>query len=491
MNRLPSLGDKSSAKQGGSRPSLGLNKTWKGRTSKHVEQRINAGANVDAPTNDAVGSIDVERAVDQSQSTALYHGGLHSQPQHQTSQHQISISQNTNREQPVALVGRKKQDVFEVSPIQCQPIGAIDHLEAPISSSSDQAVLAFAGSSSYEEPFTRNYISQPSVTSNSGAPRPPHQASLTGSGALETSYDKLDEGNLSQWWFLSSKSESFDSAVVYNVGQEQALKNETRHDNTAQHNTSHIRSIANKGSNESIKSNKKWTFRGGRMSPMLKLQTRGNVSGTDSPSGKGAMYELPSRNTSSLSSKSPRSTPQQVFAISTSSKKPQPAQQRQHLNYILKEQKLRAQWLTGMGGADLESISKEYSEEPQSNAPYHFIPVETKDSQHQLYTIDTSKPKTKKGASVDWTPQDSSYGAAVQAFGWVPKRIRKLIETFFFILIMTGLIYGVVKSMYVLTASTTSSGSGGGDIDWVDDDHYLANNQQNLEVDDEDNADGP
>ena len=73
--------------------------------------------------------------------------------------------------------------------------------------------------------------------------------------------------------------------------------------------------------------------------------------------------------------------------------------------------------------------------------------------------------------NADWTPQDSSYGAAVRAFGWLPKRIRKLIEGFFVVLIATLLIYVAVKTGIKLK----SSGNGNGeDTIMNDDDYYIA-----------------
>jgi hypothetical protein len=88
-------------------------------------------------------------------------------------------------------------------------------------------------------------------------------------------------------------------------------------------------------------------------------------------------------------------------------------------------------------------------------------------------------PKRKPPAFEDWTPQDSSYGAAVPVCGWVPKRIRKLIEIIFFLAVTALIIFLVVKIGIKLTTvdHQTSSGT---DLDlWNDDDHYIANNANN------------
>ncbi len=84
---------------------------------------------------------------------------------------------------------------------------------------------------------------------------------------------------------------------------------------------------------------------------------------------------------------------------------------------------------------------------------------------------------------IDWTPQDSSYGAAVSAFGWLPKRIRKLAEAVFVILAVGILLYVVVKIGAEINR-THSSSSSGGDLDLDDDDHYIAHNN-NYDEDDE------
>ncbi len=72
---------------------------------------------------------------------------------------------------------------------------------------------------------------------------------------------------------------------------------------------------------------------------------------------------------------------------------------------------------------------------------------------------------------IEWTPQDSSYGAAVPACGWVPKRIRKLFEGIMVVIIVALLIFAIVKAGINLK----SSGSGEESRYFSDDDHYVAN----------------
>jgi len=75
---------------------------------------------------------------------------------------------------------------------------------------------------------------------------------------------------------------------------------------------------------------------------------------------------------------------------------------------------------------------------------------------------------------IDWTPQDSSYGAALSAFGCLPKPIRKLTEAVFVILAIATLVYVVVKIGAEISIYTHNSASSGGDLDLDDDDHYIA-----------------
>ena len=112
---------------------------------------------------------------------------------------------------------------------------------------------------------------------------------------------------------------------------------------------------------------------------------------------------------------------------------------------------------------------------------YYFVPPDQAASLSLSHLMIGSRSIDEK---VDWTPQDSSYGAAVSAFGWLPKRIRKIIEGFFVIFIMTLLIYIAVKTGIKLK----SSGNGNGeDTIMNDDDYYIAfSADDNLDGEDDD-----
>ena len=60
-------------------------------------------------------------------------------------------------------------------------------------------------------------------------------------------------------------------------------------------------------------------------------------------------------------------------------------------------------------------------------------------------------------ASIEWTPPDSSYGAAIPACGWIPKRVRKSLEVVFFVLSVALLIFVLVKAGLELRSSGSSS----------------------------------
>lgn len=90
--------------------------------------------------------------------------------------------------------------------------------------------------------------------------------------------------------------------------------------------------------------------------------------------------------------------------------------------------------------------------------------------------------RSKEDDQIEWTAQDSSYGAAVSAFGWLPKRIRRLAEVAFILLTFAILIYIVIK--IGVEISQYHSSSSGGDLNLDDDDHYIARNNNNGGEDD-------
>merc|ERR1712029_1232733 len=164
---------------------------------------------------------------------------------------------------------------------------------------------------------------------------------------------------------------------------------------------------------------------------------------------------------------------------------PQLTQQQQHNtakqqaggDYTLKEQRKRKEWLAkdALGGT---LNYDQHISQSSSTSPYYLVPP-----QHPSLPLrngsgtnwDKNLLTTARSEdNVEWTPQDSSYGAAVPAFGWVPKRILKLFEGFFVVIVLALLIFVVVKTGIKIK----SSGSGGGeDISYFDDDdHYIAFN---------------
>jgi hypothetical protein len=80
----------------------------------------------------------------------------------------------------------------------------------------------------------------------------------------------------------------------------------------------------------------------------------------------------------------------------------------------------------------------------------------------------------------EWTQQDSSYGAAIPFGGWIPKNIRRIIESTLIALLFIGLVYLVVATSIRVTEETSSrhSNTTGNGTDYgglnLDDDRYVA-----------------
>jgi hypothetical protein len=79
----------------------------------------------------------------------------------------------------------------------------------------------------------------------------------------------------------------------------------------------------------------------------------------------------------------------------------------------------------------------------------------------------------------EWTNQDSSYGAAIPAGGWIPKKIRRTIESTLIAMLVIGLVYLVVATSIRVTEETSSGHSNttaNGDYGGLnlDDDRYIA-----------------
>jgi hypothetical protein len=102
-----------------------------------------------------------------------------------------------------------------------------------------------------------------------------------------------------------------------------------------------------------------------------------------------------------------------------------------------------------------------------------------------------SRSSSKRSGSVDedsladfedseWTQPDSSYGAAVPFGGWIPKNIRRTIETTLIAILFIGLVYAVVATSIRVTEETSSrhSNTTGNGTDYgglnLDDDRYIA-----------------
>lgn len=64
---------------------------------------------------------------------------------------------------------------------------------------------------------------------------------------------------------------------------------------------------------------------------------------------------------------------------------------------------------------------------------------------------------------VDWTPQDSAYGATCPCGGWIPRKIRRILETTVLILASLILFYAIIKASITLTNEI--KGSGENDVD--------------------------
>jgi hypothetical protein len=81
----------------------------------------------------------------------------------------------------------------------------------------------------------------------------------------------------------------------------------------------------------------------------------------------------------------------------------------------------------------------------------------------------------------EWTQPDSSYGAAIPFGGWIPKNIRRTIESTIIAMLVIGLVYLVVATSIRVTEesasrhsnTTSNSGADYGGLN-LDDDRYIA-----------------
>jgi hypothetical protein len=77
----------------------------------------------------------------------------------------------------------------------------------------------------------------------------------------------------------------------------------------------------------------------------------------------------------------------------------------------------------------------------------------------------------------DWTPLDTSYGAAIPVGGWIPKTIRRLIECCILAALIGTLVGMVVMASIKLHSGASSAANGGGgsggNASLFDDDMYI------------------
>lgn len=144
-------------------------------------------------------------------------------------------------------------------------------------------------------------------------------------------------------------------------------------------------------------------------------------------------------------------------------------------NYIQKEKMLRKKAFNRAALGGSIRFDHTFSDESPTSSPYHNA------NQSPSWGVGLPSKQQDEEIPIEWTPQDSSYGAAVSACGWLPKRIRKLAEAVFVVFAIAILLYAVVKIGAEINRTHSSSSSGGDLDDLDDDDHYIAHNYNNGE----------
>ena len=242
--------------------------------------------------------------------------------------------------------------------------------------------------------------------------------------AIETSKDKIDEENYGAWWFLTSQSFSFDRFKHPKIEREAYA---TTHDND------------------------------NAVSPVT----------IDDGIELNSQIAVTPRAQSVINESSRNSSPSIHRNLSEQAYPPQsPAAKSEIGAYILKEQQVRKEWLKNVDAATIvlnQHDRSDVSSQATSNTPYHFMSSNQSSSDHKYTSED----------NIEWTPQDLSYGAACQMFGWVPKRLRKIAEGIMLVIILGLLIFGIIKTgMYMKASSSGEEASY-----FSDDDHYVANDR--------------
>lgn len=90
----------------------------------------------------------------------------------------------------------------------------------------------------------------------------------------------------------------------------------------------------------------------------------------------------------------------------------------------------------------------------------------------------------------EWTPQDSSYGAACPLFGWIPKKTRQHIEAVLLLLLVLCVVYLVVMIAIMITeARRDDSLTEDGGVLNLDDDRYIVySDDRNKAASDDDDS---
>lgn len=139
--------------------------------------------------------------------------------------------------------------------------------------------------------------------------------------------------------------------------------------------------------------------------------------------------------------------------------------------YVKKEQQIRAQQL-------------ERERQKQKHlllSPYNMAQrVTSTGTNHTQLTGDFHK--------VDWTPQDSAYGAAFPFCGWIPKGLREAVERILVGVALIAVVYTIVTVGMTLTngLSRTSSAT----TVYTDDDFYVEDGYSQYDDNDDDDGYG-
>lgn len=86
----------------------------------------------------------------------------------------------------------------------------------------------------------------------------------------------------------------------------------------------------------------------------------------------------------------------------------------------------------------------------------------------------------------EWTPPDSSYGAAIPLFGWIPKKTRQRVEFTIMLVLVVLLVYLMVMLSIMITEARQhdSLAEDNGSLN-LDDDRYIGYDDKNNKNDDD------